>query len=61
MDLTKLQKFLEKPMSNEAKGALYVNLALVYLKTANEINRRYLEMLQDTTKTLELINKKLSR
>ena len=59
MDLPDLQKFLEKPMSDEQKGALYVNLALIYLKTVNDVNQRYLDALQDTTKALELIDKKL--
>ena len=56
-----LEKYLEEKMTDEQRGALYVNLALAYIQTMNNINERYLGMLKETTKTLKMINKKLSR
>ncbi|MEK9186337.1 MAG: hypothetical protein AAB885_01990 [Patescibacteria group bacterium] len=56
-----LEKYLTEEMSNEQKGALHVNLALVYLQTLNNINERYLEMLKETTETLKRISKKIEK
>lgn len=55
-----LQELKTANLTNEEKGKIQLNLALSYLKTINDINLRYMEILENIIEALETINKKLN-
>ena len=48
-----LKEFFAQDLSKEEKGKVYVDLLMTYLKISNDLNRRYLETLNQASKSLD--------
>jgi hypothetical protein len=52
-----LEDFFASEMTPEEKGAIYTNMAMVYMKVMNRINEQYEKALDDAIDVLKEINK----
>jgi hypothetical protein len=51
-----LEDFFASEMTPEEKGAIYTNMAMVYMKVMNRINEQYEQALDDALMVLKDIN-----